>query len=259
MANVLTSEGMHHAEVDHYGRFLRALRAWEAERRSGVGVIAEIVPAHALAVSTENHFTLVLPDITHLGYQMNTVEEGMSEEQVLVVASKIGNFHGTVVAYKVITDTNLQTAFPRCFHQPRVDSQLFSVFAKAGFDRLRQEWSGEARLSRILELLETYEAITDVFVVSSLKPLEPFATALHGDLQPSNIFFKHNSQGQLTLKLIDWATARYSQGPVDLVYLLNVGVSTQVRRKVTQAAKDAYFDGFNAALTELNANLSYPR
>ncbi|KAG7170253.1 hypothetical protein Hamer_G024801, partial [Homarus americanus] len=73
MSGLLTSEGMHHIEVGQYGRFLVALGEWEKARR-GVceGVVGEIVPSHALAVSTQHHFTLVLPEITHLGYHVST-------------------------------------------------------------------------------------------------------------------------------------------------------------------------------------------
>nr|XP_045595682.1 uncharacterized protein LOC123756498 [Procambarus clarkii]XP_045595683.1 uncharacterized protein LOC123756498 [Procambarus clarkii]XP_045595684.1 uncharacterized protein LOC123756498 [Procambarus clarkii] len=260
MAGLLTSEGMHHVEVGQYGRFLRALGAWETEKLgAGVGVVAEIVPAHALALSTPHHFTLVLPEITNLGYQIHSVVEGLGEAQVVAVASKMGRFHGTTVSYKVLTGANLQTDFPKCFHQGNIDSPVFSVFARAGFERLREEWSRDASRRHLLELLEPYEAIFAEFVIASLKPEEPFATALHGDLQPSNIFFKHDAQGQLTIKLIDWATARYSQGPIDLVYLLNIGVDPEVRRKVTLEAKEAYFEAFNASLADLKANMSYPR
>lgn len=59
--------------------------------------------------------------------------------------------------------------------------------------------------------------------------------------------------------MIDWATARYCQGALDLIYLLNMGVDTEVRRRVELRAKDAYFDAFNLALKQLQAGISFPR
>ncbi|KAG7170252.1 putative Ecdysteroid kinase-containing protein 14 [Homarus americanus] len=191
--------------------------------------------------------------------QTKNVSQGLGEDHILTVAQKLGTYHGTVVAYKVINRINLLDAFPGCFHQASVESPLFSVFVRAGFQRLQEEWSGDATKTHLLEMLAPYEVNPPEFVVSGLLPQEPFATAMHGDLQPSNIFFKHTTDGQYTIKVIDWATARYSQGTCDLVYLLNIGVDADVRRRVTKSATDVYFNAFNAALTDLNANLSYPR
>nr|XP_053656658.1 uncharacterized protein LOC128705520 [Cherax quadricarinatus] len=49
MVDMLTSEGLHHSEVNQYGKFLRVLVTWEAERRGvDVGMMAEIVPSQRL-------------------------------------------------------------------------------------------------------------------------------------------------------------------------------------------------------------------
>ncbi|XP_071526350.1 uncharacterized protein [Panulirus ornatus] len=260
MTDLLTSERMHHTEVGQYRKFLHVLGAWEAEQRGmSKGLVHEIVPPHALAVSTERHFTLVLPELRNLGYETENISEGLGQEQLLTVSRKVGAFHGTVVAFKLLTHTDIHKVFHDCLNIAKVDSPVFSVFSKTGFDRLRSEWSRDASKTHLLQQLAPYEANVPAFVFSSLLPQEPFATVMHGDLQPSNIFFKQTTQGEQTIKMIDWATARYSQGPFDLVYLLNIGLNTEVRRQVTHLAKEAYFNAFNAALTDLHVNLSYPR
>nr|XP_045595774.1 uncharacterized protein LOC123756568 [Procambarus clarkii] len=267
MAGLLTSEGMHHVEVGQYGRFLRALGAWETEKLgAGVGVVAEIVPAHALALSTPHHFTLVLPEITNLGYQTRLLEEGLTASEVVVVAKALGRFHGTAVAFKVSNGTSLDDAFPACFHVARADSPLFTFFPKAGFERpapntasLRQEWSGVPERATLLRLLEPYEAHAAPLVLHHLAPREPFATAIHGDPQPTNIFFKNSTVGGCAIKLIDWAQARYSQGTYDLIYLLSIGAEPEVRRQVYLEAKEEYFRAFNVTLRHLQAGLTYPR
>lgn len=59
--------------------------------------------------------------------------------------------------------------------------------------------------------------------------------------------------------MIDWALARYSQGPYDLVYLMHMGVNKDTRRKVMSSATEEYYKAFNEALTDLGAGMTYPR
>ncbi|XP_068234508.1 uncharacterized protein [Palaemon carinicauda] len=269
MANLLIAEGMHHIEVGQYDNFLRTLSLWEQDRRRSSriegrtkwtkGVVGDIIPDHALAISTEDYFTLVMPDLRHLGYQTKFLEEGLSDAEVLIIAETIGRFHGTVVAYKLVTQLDLQKTFPKCFHVADVESPMFSYFPKAGFERLRQEWCDKPHRATLLELLMPYEQQAASLVVENLLPREPFATAIHGDVQPTNIFFKTTSDGKYNIKLIDWALARYSQGTYDLIYLLSIGVEPEVRRRVSRQARDIYFKTFNTALTDLDAGITYPR
>lgn len=260
MAELLTADGMHEIEVGQYGRFLRTLYNWERDRRGGSGgIMSELVPSHALAVSTHSHFTIVLPDLRYYGYEPMDVKTGLNERQLVTVAAKLGSFHGTVVAFKTITGTDLQDAFPKCFNVAESTSQAFEKFGKPCFELVRKTWSGDPEKAEVLKALGPYEEQIIPFVVSSLMPKEPFATAIHGDLQASNTFFKETPNGELTLKLIDWATSRYTQGPIDLVYLLNISVEPEVRRRATPKATEVYFEAFNTALTELGADLSYPR
>ncbi|XP_053655873.1 uncharacterized protein [Cherax quadricarinatus] len=260
MVDMLTSEGLHHSEVNQYGKFLRVLVTWEAERRGvDVGMMAEIVPSHVLAVSDDHYFTLVLPDLTQLGYQTRLLEEGLSGPEVMVTARALGRFHGTAVAFKMVTKTNLQDSFPTCFHVAHDQSELFTFFHKAGFERLHQEWEGLPERAALLSLLKPYETHATTFVVHNLLPREPFATAIHGDPQPTNILFKYTADGDCTIKLIDWAQARYSKGTYDLVYMLSIGVEPEVRRQVSSQAKEEYFKAFNDTLKDLDAGLAYPR
>lgn len=261
MANLMISLGMHRVEAGQYGGFLRAVAAWEVVRRGGRqrGVVEQLVPRHNLALASARHLTLVLPELTHLGYRLNTVAEGLGEAQVLEVAAKVGSLHGTVLAYKRVTNTHLPTAFPDCFPRLSVSSPGISMFTKLGFQRIRDEWSRDENLAPLLQKLDSYEAVAPAFVVNSLEPIEPFATMIHADLQPSNLFFRSSPDGGTELKIIDWATARYSQGTFDLVYLLNVCLEAGVRRRAEARAKDAYFRAFNAALTDLGGGLTLPR
>ncbi|XP_037779976.1 uncharacterized protein LOC119576384 isoform X3 [Penaeus monodon] len=260
MSELLVSEGMHHNEVGQYKHFLRSLAAWEAERRGvSCGVLCEMIPPHSLAVSCDQHFTLVLPELRELGYTATNMPTGLDEDQIMLVVKNIGCFHGSVVAFKTITGVNLEEAFPKCFLQTSPDSPLFSTFTQAGFDRLKEEWAGDPSRAQMLEMLEPYETHAAPFIISGLQPKEPFATAIHGDLQPSNLFFKEKTDGEHTIKVIDWALARYSQGPYDLVYLMHMGVNKDTRRKVMSSATEEYYKAFNEALTDLGAGMTYPR
>ncbi|XP_069951727.1 uncharacterized protein [Cherax quadricarinatus] len=139
------------------------------------------------------------------------------------------------------------------------ENEVLDQLTSANTGSLRQEWSGLPERAALLHLLEPYEAHAATFVIHNLIPREPFATAIHGDPQPTNIFFKYTADGCCTIKLIDWAQARYSKGTYDLVYLLSIGVEPEVRRQVSSQAKEEYFRAFNDTLKDLNAGLTYPR
>ncbi|XP_068234510.1 uncharacterized protein [Palaemon carinicauda] len=261
MAKLLTDEKMHHVEVGQYKTFLKTLQTWERERKGPgkLAIMEELVPPHALAVSTNTHFTIAMPDLRYQGYEIMNFDLGLSEKQLLATAEKLGTYHGTGVAFKIITGINPGETFPQCFHEASVNSPAFTVFAAPCFEQFKKDWSQDPTKTDLLKKLQVYEDILVDFVVNNLKAKEPFATALHGDLQSSNMFFKEESNGEISLKLIDWATARYSQGTVDLAYLLNISVDTEIRRKATPKAIDMYFNAFNMALEDLGADISYPR
>ncbi|XP_066952142.1 uncharacterized protein [Macrobrachium rosenbergii] len=261
MADLLTEENMHHVEVGQYGRFLKTLQTWERERRGSGGraIMDELLPPHALAVSTDRHFTIVMTDLRCHGYETMDFETGLTEKQLLATAKKLGAYHGTGVSFKTVTGINLEETFRRCFHVGEEGSRAFAKFAFPCFEQFKQGWSQDPNKAELLKKLKVYEDILVPFVVRSLRPKEPFATTLHGDLQSSNIFFREDSNGEIKIKLIDWATARYSQGTVDLVYLLNISVDTEIRRKATPSAIEMYFQAFNKALEDLGANISYQR
>lgn len=67
--------------------------------------------------------------------------------------------------------------------------------------RVRDEWSRDENLAPLLQKLDSYEAVAPEFVVNSLEPIEPFATMIHADLQPSNLFFKISPEGGTKLKV----------------------------------------------------------
>lgn len=67
--------------------------------------------------------------------------------------------------------------------------------------RLKEEWAGDPSRAQMLEMLEPYETHAAPFIISGLQPKEPFATAIHGDLQPSNLFFKEKTDGEHTIKV----------------------------------------------------------
>ncbi|XP_064107956.1 uncharacterized protein LOC135216514 [Macrobrachium nipponense] len=314
MADFLIEEKMHHVEVGQYGRFLKTLQTWERKRRGpgNCAIMDELLPPHALAVSTDKHFTIVMTDLRCQGYQTMDFEIGLTEKQLLATAKKLGTYHGTGVSFKTVTGIILEETFHQCFHVGE-GSHAFVKFAFPCFEqidlttsraatvltplpprspspsgdtavflytplclplisdleetrlqmpRFKQDWSQNPEKTELLNKLKVYEDILVPFVMNSLKPKEPFAAPLHGDLQSSNIFFKEDSDGEtvlLLLQLIDWATARYSQGTVDLVYLLNISVDTEIRRRATPRAIEMYFQAFNKALEDLGANISYQR
>ncbi|KAK5639863.1 hypothetical protein RI129_010674 [Pyrocoelia pectoralis] len=213
---------------------LSAMRCFYNE----LGVYSEVLPAmysldyreklapKAIYISHNPKPTLLLEDLTPLGYKMQNRNDGLNVDHLLLAVKKLAYFHAASVAVyekepEKVTKYNTGMYY---------DNDVANYYISICFASLVEATQKITDLHKYGSKMECQKIKNKLF--SSMKPSGTFNVLNHGDAWTNNCMFSYDSDGKPTdVLLLDFQFSAFSTPALDLHYLWVICTDVDTKTK----------------------------
>lgn len=196
----------------------------------------------------QNYESLLLEDLSVLGYKMGQRKEGLDFKHCTLVMRALGKYHALSVIHKERGDLIISD-FNQHFLEKNVE--MMEKFYQLSFEELIQsietkwdkEWVVYAKALR-----KVSETVVRDIVKNFTIENDKFNVLNHGDCWVNNVLFKYDFENNpVSLRFIDFQMSYYNSPGYDLEYFLNTSPSADVRLRNNELLQ-IYYDSLISSL-----------
>ncbi|KAE8573988.1 uncharacterized protein [Halyomorpha halys] len=233
--------GLFRTEFRMYQDVLPELESIRREKEVGE-------PYWGESYALRNYESLLLEDLSVLGYKMGQRKEGLDLKHCSIAMRALGKFHALTAIHRergnlIISD------FERHFLERNIEmmgkfyTMAFEDLTKSLETKWEDEWKVYAKALR--KLNETL--IKDLHKNFTIEH-EKFNVLNHGDCWVNNVLFKYDAENNpVSLRFIDFQMSFYNSPGYDLQYFLNTSPSYDVRLKKNELLQ-IYYESLTTSL-----------
>ncbi|KAK5639826.1 hypothetical protein RI129_010637 [Pyrocoelia pectoralis] len=213
-----------------------------------LNVYAEVIPAiysldyreklapKAIYVSHNPKPTLLLEDLTPLGYKMQNRLDGLNLDHLLLAVKKLAYFHAASVAVYEREPEKITKYDTGMYFDNDVTNHYISV-CWSSFVEVTQKFTGLRKYGSKMAC----DTIKNK-LFSSMKPSGKFNVLNHGDAWTNNLMFSYDPDGKLTdVLLLDFQFAAFSTPALDLHYLWVICTDVDTKTKHLDTVLSYYY------------------
>ncbi|CAD7093802.1 unnamed protein product [Hermetia illucens] len=248
------SSGEVKAAFDSYGAYDHEIEMYEKvfpkiqDVLSKAGHCVTLVP-RAVKVDHE-HQSILLEDLSAMGYKMANVRTGLDEIHAKMVLKKLAKIH----AASAFVNSEKPGIFEHCdrgiFNK---HSRAFDQFFKLNLEacaRAVSGWEGYKTYGEKLSKLLPH------FTKYGVRVMEPkdhhFNVLTHGDLWGNNAMFKYNESNQvMDAILFDLQFCIWASATIDLHYFFNTSLTDDLRINNVEELVHYYYQNLRDTLQDL--------
>ncbi|KAJ9583827.1 hypothetical protein L9F63_021830 [Diploptera punctata] len=250
-----------------------------------------IQPLSPYCYKSDIPHTLILEDLTTLGFKMANRHSRLDLQHTLIALKGLAKFHAASVALNEKDPSILETFKTECIYIEK-NRDIMQSFTHATYDALINvvsQWNGYEKY------IEKMKAVIPMYFDRMKEQITPKQNSLnvlnHGDCWVNNMMFHYSpNSGEVDgIRFIDFQLSRFSSPALDLQYFIYTSPNEDVRSQKTdylievyhkelceylkmmgqhdklisleelkKEFEEKYFFGFNTACTVLTAVLADP-
>ncbi|CAH1399054.1 unnamed protein product [Nezara viridula] len=189
-----------------------------------------------------NYESLLLEDLSVLGYKMGQRKEGLDFKHCSLVMRALGKYHALSVIHRERGDLIISD-FSKNFLETNIE--MMEKFYLMSFEELIQsietKWDEEWKVYGKALRKVTETLIRDLVKNFAIEH-DKFNVLNHGDCWVNNVLFKYDFENNpVSLRFIDFQMSYYNTPGYDLQYFLNTSPSAEVRRRKNELLQ-IYYD-----------------
>ncbi|KAF5293366.1 hypothetical protein FQA39_LY02851 [Lamprigera yunnana] len=193
---------------------------------------------------------IIMEDMSALGYNMHSRQEGLDLEHCLVVLKKLAAFH----ASSVVLQKNNPELLNKFNRDPGSKENILKAFLRVAQPELLRVLSNVQGLQKYIKKIPSVEKIYQNIYAAEAGSTN-FIVLNHGDFWCNNILFQYKPNGEVNdAVFVDYQLSYLASPCMDLHYFFGTSVKTRDKVKTINTTLNYYFDELLSNLEKFNVD-----